>query len=214
MSTILFLLLATYARAITFDLYFGEQKCFGEDFLPRTSVKGDVHVSTGRGGADMKLDVVITNSKQVVVFHRAAIHTAKFSFTTGEYKSTTSQPYRICVRHQVPSYAARPPTDIAAYRRVTLSLHTPRTSQDIAKLASRAHVNRTSQSFREVSFSLERLLQAMHSIRSLEQHLSDIGNSTATLVVCISLLASLFTILTGVLNFMYLKNFFKHKKLI
>lgn len=54
----------------------------------------------------------------------------------------------------------------------------------------------------------------MDEIRMREQSLSNIGKETTAIIVRISLVACLFTILTGVLNFMFLKDFFKRKKMV
>ena len=215
MSILAYLLLALAARtaaALTFDLPYAGQKCFSEDFQPRTTVKGKVHVATGRGGADMKLDVYVTNQQGVVSFHRADVNTVAFTFVTGDFAAHTTAPYRVCVLHQTGAYTAHPPAG-QVYRRITLDLAAVRRQADTSTLATKSHADRTIQSFHDVSLSVDRLIDAMDEIRAREQALSDVGTDTSTLIVRISLVASLFTILTGLLNFITLKSFFKQKKL-
>ncbi len=213
-ASLLFLLAATIPliSALTFDLGYGSQKCFSEDVAPSTLIKGSVSASGGKGGADMKLDVYVSNAQGVVAFHRTDVNAVKFSFSSGAFERHTTQPYRICVMHQITSGSAYPPSG-KAYRRVTLSFEQATKVADTTALATRQHVDQVHQSFHEVSVAVDRLIEAMDDLRAKEQDLTDVNQDTTSVIVRISIVACLATILTGVLNFLSLKTFFKQKKL-
>jgi len=206
------LLFATLCTAITFDLPYGQQKCFSEDVSPSVTVRGAVHVAGGRGQGDMKLDVYVTNPQGVVAFHRMDVNAVKFTFKTSSFQEHTTQAYRICVLHQLERGRAHH-AHHKAYRRITLEFEMAREKASMKSLASKQHVDKLHQSFHEVSISVDKLIEGMDDLRMREQALTNVSSDTSSVIVRIAIVACLFTILTGVLNFMSLKSFFKQKKL-
>lgn len=204
------------AEAITFDLPYGQQNCFGEDFLPRTTVQTEVHVLTGRGGGggvDMKLDVSVSNAGGTVIAHHSDASTVKFSFVTGHYKSTSSQPYRVCVRHQ-PNNDMHQPGAVSAYRRVMLSLTPAVKNVDSDMYLTHDDADQILLSLNNLSRSVANVIKEIDQIRTLEDTLSDEANHTTPMIIRFSILACLFTILTGFINVGFLKALWKKKKMI
>ncbi len=199
------------AASITFDLGYGQQKCFTEDLPPVTIVRGDVHIASGKG--EMRLDLFVTNQQGVLAFHKSDVNAVKFSFQTGAYDRHTTQLYRFCVVNQVHGLSGMPPGDV--FRRVTMQIDVMSASRGnaVGGLATRDHVTKLQQSFHEVSGEVDRLIESLDELRAKEQQLTDVNANTSTMIVRISIIACLFTILTGVLNVMSLKSFFKQKKL-
>lgn len=205
------LFFATLCASITFDLPYGQQKSFSEDVSPSVTMRGSVHVAGGRGQGDMKLDVYVTNPQGVVAFHRMDVNAVKFTFKTSAFQAHTTQAYRMCILHQLERGAAH--SHSQTYRRITLEFEQARAKDDLKKLASKSHVDKLHESFHEVSLSVDKLIEGMDDLRMREQTLTSINSDTSSVIVRIAIVACLFTILTGVLNFMSLKSFFKQKKL-
>lgn len=178
-----------------------------------SQIRGTVQVGSGGGGGDMRLDVYVTNPQGVVAFHRADVNAVKFSFQTAAYERHTTQAHRVCILHQADHRGA--PAH-GAFRRITINVEVAKVAKDTGKsgsLASREHADRLQQIFRDVSADVDRLIETMDTLRVGEQQLTDINQSTSSLILRISVVACLLTVLTGVLNVMSLKSFFKQKKL-
>lgn len=203
--------LTCVAQALTFDLAYGQRKCFSEDLPPLTTVRGDVQVASGRG--EMRLDLFVSDAKGVVAFHKSDVNMVKYSFQTASYDRHTTSPYRFCIVNQVHARAAN---DGDLSRRVTMKvdvLHKSRAEQ-FSRLATKGHVSKIQESFQSVSDDVDRLIEVMDELRAKEQELTDLNASTTRTIVRISVVACLFTIATGVANFVSLKSFFKQKKLV
>lgn len=69
--------------SLTFDLPYGQRKCFTEDLPYGANVRGAVHVASGRG--DMSLDLFVSDSHGKVYFHRADVNSVKFSFAVAQH---------------------------------------------------------------------------------------------------------------------------------
>lgn len=218
------------SSSLTFNLPYGQRKCFMEDLPPSSTVQGTVHVSSGHG--DMSLDMFVSNSKGTVFYHRSDVNSIKFSFhTPGHpnfdnrrsgnpydtrnvryYNEVSADTYRFCVVNQVHPQAAASP---GVVRRITLDIShiSDQYSAEVSKLAKQEHAEKIFSTFSDVSKDVDNLIEQLDDLRAKEQTLSELNESTSTTILTISLLASLFTILTGVINFLSLKSFFKRKKL-
>lgn len=199
------------ANSLTFELPYGQRKCFSEDLPPDTRTLGTVHVSSGHG--DMTLDLFVADPRGKVYFHRANVDTVKFSFVTGQGPQHSRENYRFCVVNQVAANAARPAHDVV--RRVTLEVDTLRPSSETPakRIAKQEHVEKVFASFVNVQSDIDDLIEKMDELRAREQMLTDANTQTTTVIFRISLLACVLTIVTGLLNFISLKSFFKRKKL-
>lgn len=212
-AALLLLAAAAQASSLTFELPYGQRKCYSEDLAPSTDIRGEVHVAGGRG--EMKLDLFVSDAGGTVYFHKSDVNALKFSFKTGvapSHSKTGTQSYRFCIVNQVHPHSAAA-SNVA--RRVTLvveALDKVRAG-DMAKLATQGHVEKVQDKFGEVSRKVDEIIDRIDDLRVQEQALSDVNEDTSRMIMRISVLACLFTIATGALNFMSLKSFFKQKKL-
>lgn len=201
------------ASSLTFNLPYGQRKCFSEEVPPSATVRGAVHVASGRG--DMTLDMFVSDSHGTVHFHKSDINSVKFSFRT---PATNSQgvyapdDYRFCVVNQVHPQAAASPGVI---RRITLDVThmSDRHSAEVDKLAKDEHAEKIFTTFSTVSSEVDEIIEKLDELRAKEQDLTELNENTASTILTISVLASFFTIATGFVNFFSLKSFFKRKKL-
>lgn len=207
---LLLLLLATNASALTFDLLYGSRKCISEDIPPLSDVRGELHVSGGSG--DMALDLFVSDPRGVVYFHRAEANSVKYSFKSGEFDSRTTQAYRFCVVHQVHPNAATK-TDVSRRVSLDVKVESEKSRVEVDALAKRGHLSNVQEKFQDVYHEVDGLIQKMDELRMKEQTLSEVNEDTSRTVLRVTVLAAIFTIGTGVLNFMNLKSFFKQKKL-
>lgn len=205
---------------LTFNLPYGQRKCLQEDIPGSATAQGSVEVSSGRG--DMTLDLFVTNLEGKVFFHKTDVNSMKYSFRTpggntfGNTRTgddyTDRRGYRFCVVNQVHPHAA---TVGEVTRRVTLEISyvTDRHQEEISKLAKDDHAEKVFSTFSTVTSDVDKLIDKMDELRQREKELSQLNETTSRTIVSISVIACLFTILTGVLNFLSLKSFFKRKKL-
>jgi emp24/gp25L/p24 family/GOLD len=201
---------AAAAAGLTFDLEYGARKCVSEDVPPSADVLGELHVSGGNG--DMSLDLFVSDPRGVVYFHKAGANSVKYSFKAGTFAEGTTQVYRFCVVHQVhPNAATR--TDVM--RRVSLSVKVEGkgVKEEVERLAKKGDVTKAQEKFQDVYRDVDSLISRMDELRALEDTLSTANENTSRVVMRVTFLAAVFTIGTGVLNFLNLKSFFKSKKL-
>lgn len=200
----------TAAASITFELTQGQRKCFSEDLPPMATVQGTVHVASGR--AEMPLDLFVSDQAGKVYFNKHDVNSVKFTFATANYRPHTMEPHRFCILSQVHPHAAHAPS---ISRRVTLDVKSVSHEQGkkVPELARQEHADKIYSDFLTVSQSVDSLIEKMDDLRAAEQTLTDLNERTATTIVQISVVACLFTIGTGVANFLSLKSFFKRKKL-
>lgn len=199
--------------SLTFNLAYGQRKCFSEELPASAAVRGAVHVQSGRG--DMSLDMFVSDGHGTVHFHKSDINSVKFSFHT---PATNSQgvhgpdAFRFCVVNQVHPQAAVAP---GVMRRITLEVThmTEKHAGEIDQLAKEDHADKIFSTFSTVSSDVDNLIEKMDELRVKEQELTEMNENTASTILSITLIASVFTVMTGVANFMSLKSFFKRKKL-
>lgn len=167
-------------------------------------------MSSGTG--EMSLDLFVSDQRGVVQFHKSNVNSVKFSFTTGVYEEHTRQVYRFCVVNQVNANAAQP-RDKDVARRVTLEVEEVVGEKASEGLAKQVQMDKVYQSFLTVSSEVNGVIEKMEELRAKEQKLSELNEITSAVILRISIVASLVTVMTGVVNFVSLKRFFKRKKL-
>lgn len=200
------------ANSLTFELPYGQRKCFSEDLPPNVSVRGTVHVSSGQG--EMSLDLIVLDDSGVVHSHKSDVNSVKFSFRSGNYPHHTRQDYRFCIVTQVKTRGAEPAARHVT-RRVTLEVDVAPddTGGTVGRLAKQEHMDKVYQSFLSVSNEVDELIERMDELRAKEQLLTEANELTTKVILRISLVACAFTIATGILNVLSLQRFFKRKKL-
>lgn len=190
-----------------------------EDLPSVGTVKGTVHVASGKG--DMSLDMFVSDSRGAVHAHKSDVNSVKFSFklpvddgpqhhSNGDGRDET---YRFCVINQVHPQAVQPKDAVGRKVTLEISYSSNQHIEQLSKLAKTDHAERLFSTFSSVSSDVDQLIRALDELRSKEQELTKLNETTASTILFISLLACLFTILTGILSFMSLKSFFKRKKL-
>lgn len=214
----------TIGTSLTFDLAYGQRKCFTEDLPAGSMTRGTVHVSSGKG--EMSLDVFVSDMRGTVFFHKADVNSVKFSFETGGTKVGTPHntreknegilyPYRFCIVNQVNPHAASTQAHTMT-RRVTLQIEAVVDEKDrysVVDLAKQEHADKVYSSFLQVSTAVDGLIEKMDDLRAREKILNAANAETSRTIFQISIVACIVTIGIGVMNFLSLKSFFKRKKL-
>lgn len=207
-----------FSNKLTFSLPYGQRKCLSEEIPGSATVQGAVEVSSGHG--DMTLDLFVTNIEGRVYFHKTDVNSMKYSFRTPSVPAGHAHTdgrgdrdiYRFCVVNQVHPHAASR-SDVIRRVTVHIAYVTDRHNEEIHKLAKEEHAEQVFTTFSSVTSDVDKLIDKMDELRERERELSELNENTAKSIVTISVLACLFTIITGVLNFFSLKSFFKRKKL-
>eukprot|EP00168_Porphyra_purpurea_P010986 TRINITY_DN2753_c0_g1_i2.p1 TRINITY_DN2753_c0_g1~~TRINITY_DN2753_c0_g1_i2.p1 ORF type:complete len:317 (+),score=71.28 TRINITY_DN2753_c0_g1_i2:247-1197(+) len=144
---------------------FASRKCVAEDLPPATHVRGDVRVAAGNG--DMLLDLFVTDTRGVVVYHASNVATSAFSFVTSPPSAHSPRmalaPYRFCFHHQAHPHEAHQP---GWERRVTLTITRARTEPLVPGVARTAHVSAVETRIREVEDLVEELVGGLDAASS------------------------------------------------
>lgn len=215
-SSLFVLLLLTFlaqlpssrGSSITFELSYGQRKCFAEELPPKSTCRGTVHVSAG--GGEMTLDLFVSSNHGAVVFHKQDVNSVKFSFETAEYQAHTLQSYQFCIVNQVHPHSHTTP---GTSRRITLKVEVNRHARESLQLAKQEHADKIYSEFSSVSESVHEVIEQLDELREKEKEITLTNERTTTTIFRLSLIACVFTIATGFANFLSLKTFFKRKKL-
>ena len=211
LTSVFFLFDGAFASSsITFNLPYGQRKCFSEELRAASQCRGSIHVASGKG--EMSLDLFVTDRHGTVFFHKTNVNSLKFSFQTADRDMNVMDTYRFCVVNQVHPHAVHA-ANVA--RKVTLEIDVVSKHQDaaLARLAKQDHADQLYSDLLSASQQVDSVINALDELRKREQQLTDLNQGTSTTILRVSILACVLTVATGLVNFFALKNFFKRKKI-
>jgi len=228
---------ASFAVGIRFYMEPRGEQCFSDTFEEGQRVMGDVVVTSARGV--LEVDMVIKDEGGSVVWRKENIDHAKFEFTSAP-AARRQHNRREFDRHQrdrryndyehddymyddeedlwhAPKYeiclsSAR--GDVGAKkRRVTLNVHSGASARNYDELAKEEHLNELETTLRGMYDELTNLMQEVEHVRMREDALRLINESTNSRVVWYSAISCVVMLAVGAYQMLYMKNFFRKKKL-
>jgi len=182
-----------HADAISFQLKQGEETCISEDVLPGELLIGDFTVSPNDG----RVSVSVTDTAGASIYSKSVSHEGKFAHT-----ASASGEYRMCFHN----------SESSSTKTVSLSLSAG--GRDYAEMAKKDNLKPLEVELKRLEDAVAQIHQEMKFLQTREQQMRDVNDSTARRVWWFSL-ASIAVMAAAVAGqVLYLKHFFKAKKLI
>jgi len=192
---------------------FAARKCVSEDLPPATHVRGDVRVAAGNG--DMPLDLIVTDTRGVVVYHASNVATSAFSFVTSPPSAHSPRmalaAYRFCFHHQAHLHEAHQP---GWERRVTVAVTRQRPETQVAGVARTAHVSAVEARMREVEDLVEGLVGGLDAASEAASEVEEVQAKVRQWVWVMAVLGCVVIIGGGAAQVWYLRRLFTKKRLM
>ncbi|CAI5736093.1 unnamed protein product [Hyaloperonospora brassicae] len=197
------LLCAASSHAVHFDVRSQAEKCLSDEIAHGSLVVVHYNVLGGvRGQSGVSL--VVTDPQRKFLKQDENIDTSsdavhKFSFTAG-----ASGVYTVCFANSHRDKAAR----------VLLELKHGVEAKDYSEVAKREHLMPVEKELRKMEDTVEEIHREMLYLQAREAAMRNTNESTNARVLWFSFLSILVLVGMGVWQVLYLKRFFKSKKLI
>jgi len=195
------LIFFNFAQGMYFNLPINSEKCLREEIHGGVLVKGEYEISAAPV-QDAKVHIKVTDSNGHVLYQKEDATTGKFAFTTDEYDM-----FQIC-------FTSKSPSNIKAIQTVKLNM----------KRGSEAkHMDDTddSKQLKPLETELGRLEELSTSIanaffymKTREEEMRSTNESTNSRVLYFSAFSMLCLVGLATWQVLYLRKFFKSKKLI
>lgn len=194
---ILFVVLAFKASAFDFFLPKLSQKCFGEDLSVDTLYVAEI--STKDTKSDYKPLAIIISHQNWPVYKIENTKQAKHSFVT-----TNSGEYNLCVINQ---------SNFEVYVSLSIKIGISN-NKDLNNLLKKADLKESELKLLKIQESLKRIRQESIYIRQRETDMRGTNETIYSRITGYSIITILILCVIGILQSLYLKNFFKSKKLV
>lgn len=187
---------------ITFFLKPNSKRCLKEEVLKGVLVSGEYTLSDSPGH---KTDLVVTDTNGQVLAHRENIHgdKGKFAFTTDTYDV-----FEVCFITKLP------PNVQGQDREVQLYLKHGAEAINYDKLAEVEKLKPLEVKLQQLEDLSESIVKDFAHMRNREEEMRDTNESTANRVLYSSMIGMLCLMGLVIWQILYLRKFFKSKKLI
>lgn len=190
-----------WVGAITFHLQQNSVKCLKEEIHKNVLVTGEYEVSEQQG---LKTDLKVTDSSGHVLYSKEDAHKGKFAFTTDDYDI-----YEICFQSWLTEGSIRVPDQM-----ITLNTKhgiEARNYEDIAKAEKLKPMELELRRLEDLS---EAIVKDFEYMKQREKEMRDTNESTSARVLYFSIFSMLCLVCLATWQVLYLRRFFKAKKLI
>ncbi|CAG9464240.1 unnamed protein product [Pedinophyceae sp. YPF-701] len=196
------------ALGVEFDLK-GQRKCVSEDIADKVLVVGDFALfnATYEGGEGeppmqgVKGQVIVTGPSGEEVAAEETEGNGKFAFTT-----TASGEYKACF--------LVPDPEAQKVARAFLDWKTGVAARDWDAIARKEHLDDVTLEARKLAEIVREMHEDMAMIKIREEEMRDLSEATNTRVKWLAILSLAVCIALGVAQVLYLRRFFKRKKLL
>ncbi|XP_068205727.1 transmembrane emp24 domain-containing protein bai [Palaemon carinicauda] len=192
--------LLSAADGIMFHLQPNTQKCLREEIHKDVLVTGEYDVQETPG---QKVDIQVTDSKGHHLYMKEEIDSGKFIFNTEEYDV-----YEVCFISRVP------PTQRGIQQEITLNTKHGVEAKSYEALGEAAKLKPLEVELQRLEDLSESIVQDFSYMRQREEEMRDTNESTNSRVLYLSLFSLCCLIGLATWQVLYLRKFFKAKKLI
>lgn len=186
--------------SLMFNLPAGGRKCFKEEMHKDVVVIGDFELSDAPG---QRADIVVTDTKGHTLVNRENAGKGKFTFTTDDYDV-----FEVCFVSKVP--AGQRGVD----REVSLSLKHGVEAKSYDQLAQASKLKPLEVELRKLEDLSEAIVNDFAYMRQREEEMRDTNESTNSRVLYFSVFSMCCLLGLATWQVLYLRRFFKAKKLI
>lgn len=190
----------TSADGIMFHLQPNTNKCVREEIHKDVLVSGEYEVQESPG---QKVDIEVTDSKGHRLYSKEEADTGKFVFNTEDYDV-----YEICFISRVP------PTQRGIQQEITLNTKHGVEAKSYEALGEAAKLKPLEIELKRLEDLSESIVQDFSFMRTREEEMRDTNESTNSRVLYFSLFSLCCLIGLATWQVLYLRKFFKAKKLI
>uniref|UniRef100_A0A224XKH7 Putative emp24/gp25l/p24 family of membrane trafficking n=1 Tax=Panstrongylus lignarius TaxID=156445 RepID=A0A224XKH7_9HEMI len=198
--TFLVIICILEVNSIMFHLNPNSQKCLKEELRKEELILGEFEVSSVPG---QKVDYVVRDSKQDILAQNKDITKGKFTFVT-----ETQDVYEICFKSTVPPHQRGVPHEVSLVTKRDAEARRYETMGEANKLKP---MEVELKKLEELSGSI---VQDFEQMREREEAMRDTNESTNNRVLYLSLFSMCCLLGLSVWQVLYLRKFFKSRKLI
>jgi len=197
---LLLLSLVCMSHGIMFSLQPSTQKCLREEIHKEVVVTGEFKVQEIPG---QKVDIKVTDSKEHILYNREDASEGKFSFTTEDFDV-----YEICFISHIPQGQR------GLHQECTLNTKHGAEAKNYEALGEATQLKPLEVELRRLEDLSESIVKDFAYMQKREEEMRDTNESTNSRVLYFSLFS--LACLTGLATWqvLYLRKFFKAKKLI
>ncbi|CAH0550204.1 unnamed protein product [Brassicogethes aeneus] len=199
-SLISILLCVSYGSCIMWTLQPNTQKCLREELQQNVPVIGEFEVSEAPG---QTIDYVVTDSKGHILAKRQDVSKGKFSFNTESYDT-----YEICFVSHVP------PNQRGISQEVSLITKHGVETKNYDTYGEAAQLKPIEKELKRLEDLSSAIVQDFAFMRKREEEMRDTNESTNSRVLYFSILSMLCLLGLATWQVLYLRRYFKAKKLI
>ncbi|XP_076030087.1 transmembrane emp24 domain-containing protein bai [Oratosquilla oratoria] len=196
----IWVLMVVGTEAVMFHLQPNTQKCLREEIHKDVLVSGEYEIQDAPG---QKIDLQVTDSKGHVLYSKEDADSGKFAFNTEDYDV-----FEICFISRVP------PTQRGIQQEVSLVTKHGVEAKSYEALGEAAKLKPLEIELKRLEDLSENIVQDFAFMRQREEEMRDTNESTNTRVLYFSLFSLICLISLATWQVLYLRKFFKAKKLI
>lgn len=204
MNTLLWFLASfagfSYVESIMFQLHPNTQKCLREELKKDVVIVGTFEITHVPG---QKVDYVVTDSKGEILDQNVDAGKGKFSFST-EHEDI----FEICFKSKVPTHQRGVPHD------VTLNTQRGVEAKPYEALGEAGKLKPMELELKRLEDLSSSIVQDFADMRQREVSMRDTNESTNNRVLYLSILSMICLLSLSVWQVLYLRKFFKSRKLI
>eukprot|EP00042_Codosiga_hollandica_P018391 m.53940 g.53940 ORF g.53940 m.53940 type:complete len:207 (-) comp48671_c0_seq2:85-705(-) len=197
------LALAHESVAITFDLPAVSKKCLKEDVHKDILVVGEYELSPSD---DQIVDLEITDSRDHPVYKKVEALKGKFAFTSDDYDT-----FSICFTNRLRDQKT---ASRGLFREVTLGLKTGVEARKYDEIARSEKLKPLELELRKLEDLAESVVADFARMKAREQEHRDTNESTNERLLLFSLISMGALLALAIWQVLYLKRYFRQKKLI
>jgi len=200
-SVCTFMVGVSLASAMYFELPVNTEKCLREEIHKDVLVKGDFDVTQID---KVKTDLKITDSNGHILYQKEDASSGKFAFTTDDYDM-----FQLCFSSSTEDKRAKiPPQD------VRLELKRGIDAKNYDELAKNEQLKPLEIELRRLEDLSKSITDAFSYMKKREEEMRDTNESTNSRVLYFSAFSMLCLVGLATWQVLYLRKFFKSKKLI
>ncbi|VUZ49837.1 unnamed protein product [Hymenolepis diminuta] len=191
--------LSTFTDALSFEIKTGETKCIHDEMEKDEIVVGNYEITAG---PTSRVSVEVKDSKQHTFFQKLDASSGKFTFS-----SEVEDYFDVCFRSTGTGGAVDT-------REVYIDIKQGDEAKNMDKLAEAGNLKPIEAELKKVEYLTDSIVRDFVSMHKRADAMRDINASTHGRVLYLSLFSILCLICLAVWQVIYLRNYFKSKKLI
>jgi len=192
----------SHVHGMYFNLPYNTEKCLREEIHKDVLVKGEYDI-TGAPAGTIKVNMKVTDSNAHVLYQKEDATTGKFAFTTDDYDM-----FQICF-----SSKAKTP-GLRGAQQVDLNLKRGIEAKNYDEIAKTDQLKPLEVELRRLEELSASIASAFFYMKKREEEMRDTNESTNSRVLYFSAFSMLCLVGLATWQVLYLRKFFKSKKLI